>query len=92
MRRIAIIDQNKCKPEKCKKECIKGCPPQQRGARVIDIEDISKVSYVDPALTDKKQIAKIAESLCIGCNICVNKCPFNAIKIINLPYEKKEDI
>jgi len=23
--------------------------------------------------------------LCIGCNICTKKCPFDAIKIINLP-------
>eukprot|EP00461_Guttulinopsis_vulgaris_P004658 UN04660 len=29
--------------------------------------------------------ATISESLCTGCNICVKKCPFDAIKIINLP-------
>jgi len=33
--------------------------------------------------TDK--IAFISEILCIGCNICVKKCPFEAITIINLP-------
>lgn len=33
--------------------------------------------------TDKS--AKIAESLCIGCNICVKKCPEEAISIINVP-------
>lgn len=33
--------------------------------------------------TDK--IAYISEVLCIGCGICVKKCPFEAIAIINLP-------
>jgi ATP-binding cassette, sub-family E, member 1 len=31
--------------------------------------------------------AKISTNLCIGCNICVKKCPFDAITIINLPEE-----
>ncbi|KAH0826624.1 RNAse L inhibitor-type ATP binding cassette protein [Lanmaoa asiatica] len=31
------------------------------------------------------KIAFISEFLCIGCGICVKKCPFEAIAIINLP-------
>ncbi len=33
----------------------------------------------------------IAESLCTGCGICVKKCPFSAISIINLPDELEKD-
>jgi ATP-binding cassette subfamily E protein 1 len=33
--------------------------------------------------TSKK--AKIDEDLCIGCGICVNKCPYSAIAVLNLP-------
>jgi len=31
------------------------------------------------------KIATISEELCIGCGICVKKCPFEAVTIINLP-------
>ena len=29
----------------------------------------------------------IKENLCVGCGICVKKCPFSAITIVNLPEE-----
>ena len=35
--------------------------------------------------------AVIVESLCTGCGICVKKCPFNAISIVNLPDELEKD-
>ena len=31
--------------------------------------------------------AVIVEALCSGCGICIKKCPFNAISIVNLPDE-----
>jgi ATP-binding cassette subfamily E protein 1 len=34
----------------------------------------------------------ISESLCIGCGICVHKCPFDAIKILNTPEAKESEI
>lgn len=93
MSRIAIVDPNKCKPDKCAKECIKRCPPQQNGKQVIDIEDLQTANQSNILnLTDKKKIAKIIEINCIGCNQCVKACPFNAIQIVNLPKENPFDI
>lgn len=39
--------------------------------------------------TDK--IAFISEELCVGCGICVKKCPFQAISIINLPKNLEKE-
>jgi ATP-binding cassette subfamily E protein 1 len=33
----------------------------------------------------------IIESLCTGCGICVKKCPFKAISIVNLPDELEKE-
>lgn len=70
--RIAVVSDNKCKPKKCKLECKKNCPVNRQGKVCIDVKRMSKIAF-------------ISEILCIGCNICVKKCPFEAIKILNLP-------
>lgn len=76
--RIAVIDPDKCKPSKCRQECKRFCPVVQIGKQCIVV-----------APTDKT--ATISEELCIGCNACVTKCPFDAITIINLPSNLERD-
>ena len=42
-------------------------------------------------VTPNDKIASISEDLCIGCGICVKKCPFDAIQIINLPANLEKE-
>ncbi|MBT3407925.1 ribosome biogenesis/translation initiation ATPase RLI [Candidatus Woesearchaeota archaeon] len=73
MVRIAIVDKEKCRaPTDCNYICMPVCPINKTGGECITKD----------ALTNK---INIVEETCIGCNICVHKCPFNAIQIINLP-------
>ena len=74
MVRIAVVDRDLCKPSKCNLECIRFCPLNRRKKIAIELHETRK--YV-----------VIHEETCIGCGICVKKCPYNAITIINLPDE-----
>jgi|Deesub1362B_J571_1020462.scaffolds.fasta_scaffold00067_58 ATP-binding cassette subfamily E protein 1 len=69
--RIAVVNRDKCKPKKCSQECVKYCPRVRTGDETIVIDEI----------------AVISEELCVGCGICVKKCPFGAISIVGLPHE-----
>lgn len=72
--RIAIVSKEKCKPKKCRQECKRQCPVVRLGKLCIEVAPNSKIAY-------------ISEELCIGCGICVKKCPFEAVEIINLPKD-----
>jgi ATP-binding cassette subfamily E protein 1 len=78
--RIAVLLADRCQPKKCQQECIRFCPPVRSG--VIDTIKMSPE-------TEKPVIS---EELCIGCGICVNKCPFDAIRIIGLPEQLSGDL
>ena len=73
MVRVAVVDRELCKPDKCSLECIRFCPVNRTGGKAIELgEDGKPVIY---------------EDVCIGCGICVKKCPFHALSIVNLPDE-----
>jgi len=74
--RIAVIDRDKCRIDKCNKECIRFCPMVRTRREAIRL---------DPAGI------YVAERICSGCGICVRKCPFEALKIVNLPDELESD-
>ena len=75
--KLAIIHKEKCKPTICGHECKKYCPIEKK-------ESDSCVNISNKATID--------ENTCIGCAICVKRCPFDAIDIINLPSMNEKDI
>ncbi|WP_321508310.1 ribosome biogenesis/translation initiation ATPase RLI [uncultured Methanoregula sp.] len=71
--RIAIVHKDRCHARKCGTECILYCPRVRTGDETVVIG------------ADGKAI--ISEELCVGCGICIKKCPFDAIDIVSLPEE-----
>ena len=81
MGRIATIDYELCQPNKCGIPCIRFCPINKtRPYKAIELS------------SEKQGKPVIYEDKCIACGICVKKCPFKAIHIINIPTEMEEKI
>jgi len=76
--RIAVLNKGKCSPKRCSHECYKYCPRVRMGDETI--------------VLDRKGRPVISEELCVGCGICVHKCPFDAIHIIGLPEALDTDL
>ncbi len=71
--RIAVVHKDRCHSKKCGKECIIYCPRVRTGDETVTIGEDGKVV--------------ISEELCVGCGICIKKCPFGALDIVTLPEE-----
>ena len=69
--RVAVVDRDRCRPDKCDQPCIRFCPMVRTRREAIRQDDEGK--------------AYISEFICSGCGICVKKCPFDALRIVNLP-------
>jgi ATP-binding cassette subfamily E protein 1 len=74
--RIAVVHKDRCHSRKCGTECILYCPRVRTGDETVIIGEDGK--------------AVVSEELCVGCGICVKKCPFEAIDIVSLPEELEQ--
>ena len=72
--RVAIVNKDRCRPKDCGLPCIKYCPQVRNRLEAIKLNPGEKWVTVN-------------EILCSGCGICIKKCPFDALDIINLPEE-----
>ena len=77
--RVAVLKEDNCQPKKCNDECFHYCPPVRNGQECI-------------VMDEKTGKPHISESLCIGCGICINKCPHDALIIEQLPSELETDM
>ncbi|MBT6689832.1 ribosome biogenesis/translation initiation ATPase RLI [archaeon] len=75
--KLAIVHKEKCKPTVCGRECKKYCPVEKQ--------------ELDTCVTIGDKCA-IDEHTCVGCAICVKRCPFGAIDVVNLPSVSEKDI
>ncbi len=76
--RIAAVLIDRCQNKKCNHECEKFCPLNRTGVECVTFGERGK--------------PVISEELCQGCGICVNKCMFDAVKIIGLADELKSEM
>jgi ATP-binding cassette subfamily E protein 1 len=86
---IAVVDLDRCQPDRCNYECANFCPPNRTGKECI----VTRAEHYEGEEGDEYAGSPdqvwISEEICLGetCGICVEKCPFDAIQIINLPTE-----
>jgi ATP-binding cassette, sub-family E, member 1 len=75
--KLAIVDREKCKPAVCGNECKKYCPVEKKELDTCVV--IGSKCVID-------------EHTCVGCSICVKRCPLGALSVVNLPSVSEKDI
>jgi len=75
--RVAVVDKERCRSDKCDLVCIRFCPMVRTRREAIRLDGEGK--------------AYVAEIICSGCGICVRKCPFDALRIVNIPDELESE-
>ncbi|MBO3802496.1 MAG: ribosome biogenesis/translation initiation ATPase RLI [Candidatus Brockarchaeota archaeon] len=74
MARLAVLEKKSCRPKDCGHECRKYCPMVR--------SNLDAVTFGEP-----EGAPTISEAICSGCGICVKKCPFKAISVVNVAEE-----
>ncbi|MFX0064451.1 MAG: ribosome biogenesis/translation initiation ATPase RLI [Candidatus Hermodarchaeota archaeon] len=82
MKKITVVDRDRCKPDSCSYRCIKLCPLNRTGKKSNPVIVPRGIK-----LSVKSSIPRINERICLNCNICVNACFNRAIKVVNIPGE-----
>ncbi len=75
--RVAVVDKERCRSDRCDHVCIRFCPMVRTRREAIRL--------------DEEANAYVSEFICSGCGICVRKCPFDALRIVNLPDALDKD-
>jgi ATP-binding cassette subfamily E protein 1 len=79
---IAVVDDEKCNPDKCEHECVSFDPLNRSptGADGFHIDDETGKARISEAVVME------------GHRVCATKCPFDAIQIVNLEKETGEKL